>query len=242
MKKNLFALCALFVFIFATTSCDEATSTSEGYFQGLYTVDRNFLRPEMIDTFYKVDNIVEFGLKNGDRAYITLAYEYDNYYGPANTKYYIKSVDKIVPVYGLTALSDIDTSDYSYPIFSLEKIFLNNYMSGAMWLWKNFQNVNIGYYSNGTEGDFKLSPVKLSGDTLCFALNAKIENGEKYKTKFLSFDITSAVNILPAEEAEKLVKLDSIYTQISTLWHDEDNDTVKVMYPFGGKYKNCFKK
>ena len=52
MKKTLFALCALFVSIFTITSCDPATSTSEGSFQGIYTVDRSFLRPELNDTAY----------------------------------------------------------------------------------------------------------------------------------------------------------------------------------------------
>lgn len=148
----------------------------------------------------------------------------------------------MLPVYGLTESSSIDPMVYSSPVTSLEKVLINTEAASAMWLWKNFQNISVGYYSNGSEGDFKLSPVGLSGDTLCFALNAKIEDGDKYVTKILSYDVSSVVNMLPAEDAEKLSNLDSIYTQISLRWHDTYNDTIKTMYPFGGKYKNYFKK
>lgn len=241
MKKIFFALCVLFVSIIVITSCDKATSTSDGYTQGIYTVDRNFLRPELVDTFFKVDNVSDFGLKNGDRAYFTVGYDIDNYYGAGAAKYYIKSVDALLPVYGLTASSSIDHSVYSSPISSLERVFINTEVASAMWLWKKFQNISVGYYSNGTEGDFKLSPVGLSGDTLCFALNAKIEDGEKFMTKILSYDVSSVTNMLPAEEIKKLSSLDSIYTQISLRWYDSNNDTIKTMYPFGGKYKNYLK-
>ena len=241
MKKILFAFCVLFVSIFAITSCDPATSTYEGYTQGLYTVDRNFVRPEMIDTFYKVDNLADFGLKSGDRAYITMAYEVDNYFGPSSAKYRIKSVEGKLPVHGLTAASEIDSEKYSSPVSKLQQVLINTEVASAMWLWKKYQNINVGYYSNGTEGDFKLSPVGLSGDTLCFALNAKIESGKIFMTSLLSYDISSVVNMLPAEDAKKLAALDSIYTKIATRWHDATNDTIKMMYPFGGKYKNNLK-
>lgn len=246
MKKNLLTLCTLFVSIFAFISCDNATSTSSGSIQGIYTVDRNFIRPELIDTFYKIDNITNFGLKNGDRAYLTVAYEYDNYFGPSSAKYSIKSVDSKLPVDGLTADSEIDKEIYSSPIIAPQEVFINITNNGVVksagWLWKNYQNISIIYKSNGTEGDFKLSPVGLSGDTLCLALNAKIEDGDKYMAKILSFDISEASNMLSAEDKNKLVAFDYIYTKISTIWYDEKNDTTKIMYPFVGKGINCFKK
>ena len=240
MKKNIFIFCMLAITT-AIISCDNATSTSDGYTQGLYTVDRNFLYPELVDTFFKVDNVSDFGLKTGDRTYLTRAYEVDNYYGMSMAKYHIKSVEEVLPVYGLTAIDDIDATKYTSPISEISLILLNNYSAKAMWLWKKYQNINVGYYSNGKEGDFKLSPIKLSGDTLCFALNAKIESGDKFMSQLLSFDISSATNILPAEDAKKLAQLDSIHTKISILWHDEITDSIKTMYPFGGKYKNYFK-
>lgn len=246
MKKNLLTLCTLFISIFAFISCDNATSTSGGSTQGIYTVDRNFIYPELIDTFYKIDNIADFDLKNGDRAYLTLAYEYDNYFGPNFAKYSIKSVESKLSVHGLTAASEIDKEIYSSPIIAPKEVLINMSSNGvasaASWLWKNHQNISIIYKSNGTEGDFKLSPVGLSGDTLCFALNAKIEDGDKYMTKLLSFDISETPNMLSVEDKNKLVAFDYIYTKISTIWYDEKNDTTKIMYPFVGKDKNCFKK
>ena len=236
MKKIFFALCTLSAFIFIMVSCDNVTSTSEGRIQGLYTISGNFLYPEMADTFYKVNNISDFELKDGDRAYLTLAYEIDNYYGASMAKYYIKSVENVLPVHGLTDEKNVDTSVYSSPIVGFET--LPKY--GAYWLWKKYHNFNVVYYGSGKQGDFKLSPVKLSGDTLCFALNAKIEDGDERMTQLLSFDVSSAVNMLPAEDVEKLVTLDSIYTKITTRWYDTNNDTVKIMYPWAGKYKNCF--
>lgn len=246
MKKNLFTLCTLLVFIFTFISCDNATSTSGGSTQGIYTVDRNFIRPELIDTFYKIDNIANFDLKDGDRAYLTVAYEFDNYFGPSSAKYSIKSVEGKLSVDGLTAASEIDKEIYTSPIFAPQEVLINiinnDVAKSASWLWKNYQNISFIYKSNGTEGDFKLSPMGLSGDTLCFALNAKIEEGDKYMTKILSFDISEAPNMLSVEDKDKLVALDYIYTKISTIWYDEENDTTKIMYPFVGKYKNYFKK
>ena len=238
MKKNLFVLffAGILFFSFAMTACDDATSASNGYSQGIYTVDRYFLYPEMLDTFLRVDNISDFDLKDGDRAYLTLAYEYDNYLGASKARYYIKSVEAVLPVSGLTAAGDVDESIYSSSILGWNP--LAKY--GGMWFWKKYQNLSVVYYSNGNEGDFKLSPVKLSGDTLCFDLNAKIEDGDKVVSSILMFDVSSAANMLPAEDAEKLVELDSIYMQVALRWRPEGVDTVRVMYPTMGKYKNCF--
>ena len=241
MKKTLFALCILFASIFTITSCDPATSTSEGSVQGIYTVDRNFLRPEMNDTaYFSVKNIKEHGLKDGDRAYITLGYEIDNYFGPSSAVYYIKSVEAIIPVYGLTAKEEIDATVYSAPVTGLQEILINSDgLLSAMWLFKKYQNINIVYKSNGTEGNFKLSPAGLSGDTVCFTLNAKIEQGNKRMGKLLSFDVSSVASMLTAEEAKKLATFDSIYTKIAIPC--DINGTIETKYPFGGKYKNNLK-
>ena len=236
MKKNIFVFCTLLVSIFATISCDHATSVSEGYVQGLYTVDRNFLYPEMVDTFYKVDNISDFGLQDGDRAYITLAYEVDNYFGPTMAKYYIKSVEGKVPVSALSAKEDVDASEYSSAILG----FRSKALYGWGWLWNKYQNVSVAYYSNGSLGDFKLTPKGLSGDTLCFALNAKIEDGDEYVEHLMSFDVSSFVDILSADEAAKLYALDSLNTKLTFRWYDEEKDSVKIRSIVPGKYKNCF--
>lgn len=236
MKKNIFVFCTFLLSIFAMVSCDDANSVSEGYVQGLYTVDRNFLRPEMVDTFYKVDNMADFDLENGDRVYLTLAYEVDNYYGASMAKYYIKSVEGKIPVSGLTAAGDVDEALYSSAILG----FREKPKYGGFWFWNKYQNINVVYYGNGTEGDFKLSPLGMSGDTLCFALNAKIEDGDEYMEQLLSFDVASVVESLPAEDATRLSQLDSISTKITLRWYDERNDTVKVMSPAAGKYKNPF--
>lgn len=236
MKKNIFVFCTFLLSIFAVVSCDNATSVSEGYLQGLYTVDRNFLRPEMVDTFYKVDNVADFGLVDGDRAYITLAYEIDNYFGPSMAKYRIKSVEGKIPVSGLTAAGDVDASEYSSAILG----FREKPMYGWVWLWNKYQNVSVTYYSNGSLGDFKLTPAGLSGDTLCFALNAKIEAGDEYVEQLMSFDVSSYVDILSADDAAKLIALDSLNTKLTFRWYDERNDTVKVRSIVSGKFKNCF--
>ena len=240
MKKNLLFFCTLFFSIIAMVSCDHVTSGSKGTMQGLFTVDRNFLYPEMIDTFYKAENVADFDLKTGDRVYLTLSYEYDNYYGPLMAKYRVKSVDGKATTNVLTAAQEVDEAIYSSSIASLLPVLVDGEYNSAMWMWKNYQNICVAYYGNGTPGDFKLSPVGMSGDTLCFALNARIEDGNKTTTELLSFDISSAVDILPADDVNKLTELDSIYTKITLRWYDAKNNAVKIMSPAAGKYKNCF--
>ena len=82
--------------------------------------------------------------------------------------------------------------------------------------------------------------LKRATYALCFALNARIEDGNKTTTELLSFDISSAVDILPADDVNKLTELDSIYTKITLRWYDAKNNAVKIMSPAAGKYKNCF--
>ena len=244
MKKNIFVFSALLAFVAALVSCDHATSgITKGEVSGIYTVDRNFLYPELVDTFIRVNNIADFDLKTGDRAYVTVAYEYDNYYGQSLTEYNIKSVDEKITVNGLTALSDVDTDIYSSPI-GWEPIIvsINPELVSAMWLWKNYKNLRVKYYGNGTKGDFKLSPVGLSGDTLCFALNARVEDGDEYMNEILSFDLSSVKDLLSAEDASKLASLDSISTKITLRWFYNRPDEIKVMSFAVGKYENYFKK
>jgi hypothetical protein len=240
MKKNLLLFCTLFLSIIAMVSCDHVTSGSKGTMQGLFTVDRNFLYPEMIDTFYKAENVADFDLKTGDRVYLTLSYEYDNYYGPLMAKYRVKSVEAKATTGVLTAAQDVDEAVYSSPIASLQPVLIDGEYSTAMWMWKDYQNICVGYYSNGTQGDFKLSPVKLSGDTICYALNAKIEDGNKYTKELLSFDISSLVNMLPAADVEKLQQLDSVCTKITLRWYNSKKDVVEIANLTAGKYKNGF--
>ncbi len=240
MKKNLLLFCTLFFSIIAMISCDNVTSESKGTMQGLFTVDRHFLYPEMVDTFYKAENVEDFGLKTGDRVYLTLSYEYDNYYGPAMAKYRVKSVEGKATTGVLTDAQNVDASLYSSSIASLQRVLVCGKYSSDMWIWKNYQNICVGYYSNGTQGDFKLSPVGLAGDTLCYALNARIEEGNKATTEILSFDVSSAVDMLPASDAKKLSELDSISTRITFRWYDSKNDTVRVVSSTAGKFKNCF--
>ena len=235
MKKNFILLLSL-VFGFMFVACDKATSTSDGKIEGIFTLSGNFLYPECVDTFYRVDNLSEFDIKNGDRALMTLGYEIDNLVGAKFARWYIKSVNEILPSAALTPVADVDTAIYSSAIAGV-----GSYPKyGAYWMWNNVQNIYIGYYSNGQPGDFKLSPVKVSGDTLCFVLNSKIIAGEEPMAKLLSYDVTTAASMLSADDAAKLASLDSICTKITTKVDLISEDKVEELFIGGGKYKNPF--
>ena len=235
MKKNFILLLSL-VLGFVFVACDKATSTSDGRIEGIFTVSGNILYPECVDTFYRVDNMSEFDIKNGDRALMTLGYEIDNLVGAKFARWYIKSVNEVLPSAVLTPVADVDTDIYSSAIAGVG----NFPKYGAYWMWRNIQNMYIGYYSDGSQGDFKLSPVKMSGDTLCFVLNSKIIAGDKPMAKLLSFDVSAAASMLSADDAEKLSSLDSICTKITTKVDIVSEDKVKELFIGGGKYKNPF--
>lgn len=243
MKKSIFIFSFSLLAIFATTfftSCDEANSTSKGHIQGIFTVDRNFLYPENVDTFYtlKKEEVASFGLNDGDRAIITLGYNVDNTVGPKYAKWYIKSVEEKLPVYNLTPMADVDKDVFSSAIAGVGPMPLY----GSHWLWKGFQNIYVGYYSNGSFGNFRMSPVGLSGDTICFSLNSQIPAGDEPMKQLLTFDIKSVASMLSAEDAEKLSKLDSVCTKITTKVeiYGSEGSTVKEMSISGGKYKRTF--
>ena len=234
----LFLLTVLSVVMFAAVSCDKAHSTSDGRIQGVYTVYGNTLLPERTDTFYTVGNMREFDLKHGDRAIITLAYEIDNLVGAQFAKWSIQSVDEKLVTHSLTPKGDVDATEYSSVIDGPAD--WSFFMYGKYWLWNKYQNFYIQYYSDGTKGDFKLSPVGMSGDTLCFELNSKFVAGDKANVELLTFDGSDAYSMLSTEEAAKLLAADSIYTKITTKVNLVEQDTV-VMYTYGGgKYKKTF--
>lgn len=244
MKRNFLLLASCLLAIFATTfvtSCDEINSTTKGYTQEIYTVDRNFLRPENLDTFYtiKKDEIASFGLNDGDRAIISLGYNYDNTVGATSAQWFIKSVDEKIPVYTLTSGADVDKQVFSSAIAGVGPFS----MYGSHWMWKGYQNIYVGYYSDGSFGNFKLAPAGMSGDTICFDLYSQIPTGDKPIKHLLSFDIKSVASMLSKEEATQLNELDSVYTKITTkveFFNNDGSTTIRPARIIGGKYKRTF--
>lgn len=243
MRKNIVMLTSCLLAIFAAafvTSCDKANSTSDGHTQRIFTVDRNFLRPENVDTFYtiKKSEVESFGLKDGDRAIITLGYKIDNTVGALGAQWYIKSVEEKLPVYALAPAADVDKDVYSSAIAGIGLMPLY----GSHWMWKGFQNIYIGYYSNGSFGDFKMVPTGMSGDTICFDLYSQIPSGDEPMKQLLTFDIRSVASMMSEEDAEKLASLDSVCTKITTnveLFSNEGS-YIKKMSIGGGKYRRTF--
>lgn len=235
--KKVVIFCAVALSLFFSVSCDESNSTQDGYIQGIYTIDRNFVYPEMQDTFYKVNNLADFDLKTGDRAILSVGYKIDNVVGARHAEWYIKDVIEKIEVSKLTSWENVDTTLYSSAIISPL-----DYFYGKYWMWNKYQNIYLGYYSDGSDGDFLMSPIGLSGDTLCLKLSSKIVNGNTPKTRLLSFDLSSVCSMLSDEDSLKLISLDSIYTEITTkvdlLYYD--SLVIKDMYFPGGKYKNNF--
>ncbi len=250
MKKSIVFLFSAFVALFfVSISCDDANSTSDGTIQGIFTVNRNFLYPEMQDSFYRVDpgDISAFDLNEGDRAFMTLQYEIDNTMGSAFAKWSLKSVEEKLSVSALTAIADVDTVEFSSPVVGLSEMLVatpspvvqSDLVIAADWYWNKKQNFNLFFYGNGSVGDFQFSPMGVSKDTLCFALNSKIAKGDEPTIQLVTFDLSNVRTMLSAKDAGLLAELDSFCINVTTKVLDPDKNVVKILtFSNGKKYKN----
>lgn len=236
MKKPLIFLFVAFATAFTTISCDDANNTMEGYMDVLCTVDGHRVYPELLDTFYLIRNMDEWDLNDGDRGLFRLKYFTDNALGSASTKWEISMVHGLVPVRGLTPVADVDSAVYSSAVSGLQ--YFNSY--GAVWAWRGMQNINVTYYTDGNDADFKMIASGVSGDTLKLSLLSDIKDGDKFKSHLLTFDLSDARSHLGGK-AGMIDVYDSLYTKIQMFYYDAGIDSVVVSSIDGGRLANPFK-
>lgn len=238
MKKVFLSLLAFSAMMLSFVSCDDANNTTEYFFDGIYSVRGQMIFPELEDTFYVVDNIEEHGLVNGDRAVMRVNCFVDNVIGAHKAKWSIETVYDVIPTLDVDAAADVNADVYSSPLVGLTPY--NTY--GAAWLWNGIQNINVVYYSDGSEPQFKMVTDGFVNDTLRLSLYAKINDGETAMPQLLSFDISTALQLLDSNQLQALQTVDTLCTKVDMLYYDAKADVVETVEIIGGKTVNPFRK
>lgn len=239
MKKIISFVTSLSLF-FCLLSCDNATHTSDGYIEGIFTVDFNgkgwLLQPELADTSYYVSSIAGFDLQDGDRGVMRLNYKYDYVYGASTATWNVENVIDIIPEHTLTPRADVDTVAYSSAIAGIDYY----YAYSPVWLWNKKQNINVMY--QGSDASFVMSPIGFEGKRLQLELRANVEEGEKYNTQLLTYDMSNLSSLLGDEDKKLLQSLDTLHTDIYVKYYDYENNFVNEGKINGGSCVNPFKK
>lgn len=241
MKKIIGIFATVAFMAFAIVSCEDPENTTDGYIEGLFTIHGHHVIPETSDTMYYVNNMNEFGLKTGERGIMRIKYEYDSFMGPLTAKWEIGKVYSLIPTRTLTAASEIDEAEMdSYFADVYNFVAYNNY--GYAWVWKNIQNINVIYYTDGSkEPDFRMSADGFANDTLKLHLWAgNITDGDNKIGELLSFDISNAASMLDEAERSQLVLPDTIYTTITADFGVDKNEIERATI-YTGKCANPYK-
>ena len=210
----------------------EAGFTQHFTLEGLYTVNKATVAPEFSDTFFFVNNIDDYDLKTGERAFIVMDYYYDAYSGKAGA-WNIKSVKEKVPVYPLSLRSDIDESAYATPITGLRAV---GYFYDKLytWVWKERQNISVEY-RGVKEGALYAMAVRGVTEDGCveFDLFINAEESNETVSVLLTFDISNVADLLTDEQKALLPENGDIKTKIYA--KRKKGDTV-VAWPIDGNY------
>ena len=237
MKKLLLSLSAV-LFLLFVVSCDKATNTTNGYFDGIFTVYGHTIMPELEDTSYVVGDLSSYGLKTGDRALMRVKYNIDNVYGPLYAKWSVDKVYEVIEPGKITSGDDIAEGDFQSSILGVAE-FLNY---GAVWTWNGLQNIYVGYECDGSEPEFRMIAPEIKNDTLQLSLVARMKSGDKQYVKLLSYDLTTAYPLLDTEAQNAIIRYDSINTKINVRYYDYVEEVAVPGVIIGGKLKNPFKK
>lgn len=237
MKKFYYGIIAAFMAICGVVSCDEANNTTEGYIEGIFTLEQKYVIPEMSDTSYFINNTSDFDLNSGDRALMRIKYFIDNVVGAQRAVWEIDKIYGVIPTRELIKATEIDSTEYSSQIAGI----LNFIPYGAAWAWNGLQNINVVYYTDDSKAQFDMTVTDFANDTLSLFLHAKIADGKKERSELLSYDISKAHLMLPEAKQQEAKKAEKIRTKISMLYYDAQNDSTYVATIIGGECENPFK-
>lgn len=210
MKKLYSALAAVSAAVIMW-ACGPAEQeyTIEYNLQGLYTVNKHTVAPEFADTFLFVNNMDNYELKTGDRAFLKLHYFYDAYSGKAG-QWSITDIIKMVPVRPLS--QDIDTAKYNTPVTGVHYLNFFNEFETSAWVLNDKQNICIKYKGVERDADFAMTVRGVKEGYLEFDLFVDAPESSTETETLLTFDISNVADYLSDED--KALLTDSIATRI----------------------------
>ena len=199
--------------------------------EALCTVNKSRIEPEFSDSTYLfARNVDEFGLKTGDRAFMSLTCTY-NLYSTETPLWTIVDV-KRVPVYPLSA--DIDTAAYVTPVTGLEYLNFFDDFEAKTWIWKGKQNINIKYRGVEEDASFAMTVRGVKDGYVEFDLFVNAKESDTEIATLLTFDISNVADFLSDEEKAQLpTDLDEIKT---TIYMKRMNNGRLEDWPINGDY------
>ncbi len=237
MKKIIYGLLTLVTFSFAVSSCDNATDTTKGYIENIFTLKGNTLIPELSDTSYIISNIKDFALKDGDRAIMRIKYYYDTFFGMSNAVWQLDEVISTIPLRKILSADDINPDDMNssfsgiYPYFGYDPV----------WIWDKKQNISVLYHTDDTAPEFAMTATGVTADTINLSLWAKTISGDKLCLDLLTFDLSDIPSLLNETDRTRIMSADTLYTKITMSYLGSDSDTPETMNIIGGKCANPYK-
>ncbi len=232
----------LLLLLFVSVSCEPAKSefTQESYIDDIYTVNKHTVSPEFADTSYMVSNMDEYNLATGTRARMVLRYYYDASSGKMPS-WSIYHIEEIIPTRPLSALSEIDTLEYSTPFVGLIRYEVYDKFYKPVWVHKNRQNLSVVYSGVEEGAEFAMAVRGVVDNFVELELFAKARNvGNVTTRKLLTFDLAGIKDFISSEQASSLVANDSLKTRVFLKLKD-DKGNVRKAEIIGGTFENPFK-
>lgn len=232
---------ALLLPVFAACDNPEAYMVHTGTFASVFDVKDGKIHPALSKDAYRVNNLSEMGVKNGDRAYMLVDYVYDVYAMPAPDMD-IKEVYAKVATRNVSKREDIDKREYNSLLLGPAPVYLHT-MDGQVtdetseFIWTDgvTQCVSVRY-PKGYAGNFEMALDSIHGNALCFRLYSKLwsvdgevidpnafpyEYNPAQMCKILSFDM-NLKDVLTAEEKEKIREFEYLTTGVSYVYESGD--------------------
>ena len=213
--KKFYSMIAAVVAVVLVWSCGPAEFENSVTYEleALCTVNKSRIEPEFSDsTFLFAKNVDQFGLKTGDRAFMSLTCTY-NLYSQETPLWTILDVKKKVPVYPLSA--DIDTALYTTPVIALDPVDFFNEFTALTWVWNKKQNISIVYKGVEEDASYAMTVRGVRDGYVELDLFVNAKEGTADVKTLLTFDISNIADFLrDSEKASLPSNLDEIKTII----------------------------
>lgn len=234
MKKVIGIILLFFVTGIIITACVDSSYENDTEYTCMVTVGNGCIKPDMWDSIFYISDaeLRSFELQNGDRAIVrfTISYSASDGFGGATIA--LNEVRMRVPVAALS-----DTSSVFKQTYPASLSYFQEYNGYPLWVQKQYLTVGVGYFS-ADDASFVLTADSVSADTLCFTLYTRYNEGTTERTGFLSYDLSSYMDLNNADFVSKTNALDSLCVKVNTLY--QYNDSVTNVAMLVGKYKKQF--
>lgn len=161
--------------------CDnpEASMLHQGTFENVFDVKDGLLCPAFSEDQYSVANLTEAGLRNGDRAYLRLAYVYDEYAMPTPYMNVVECYTK-VPFLSMSKKRSFKKELYNSLLAGIAPIYfftVNGQVSSeaATYIWADDATQNVAVrYDKDYVGEFKMTLDSVRESVAFFRLYANL--------------------------------------------------------------------